>query len=73
MNDKIAVIVITYNRLKFLKEIIESIRKQTRKADEIFVINNSSSDGTSEWLIGQNDLTIIKTIGFKFITQIKKI
>ena len=55
----IAVTILTYNRLKFLKEIIASIKNQTLKPDEIIVINNSSTDGTGEWLAQQEGLTII--------------
>lgn len=56
---KIATVVVTYNRLELLKECIDSLRKQTRKIDEIFVINNSSIDGTEEWLSKEKDLTTI--------------
>ena len=56
---KIAAVIVTYNRLTLLKECIEAVRNQTRKLDEIIVINNSSTDGTSEWLEEQNDLTVI--------------
>lgn len=56
---KVATIIVTYNRLELLKECIESLRSQTRKIDEIFVINNSSTDGTEEWLTLQSDLTVI--------------
>lgn len=56
---KIATVVVTYNRLELLKECIDSLRNQTRKIDEIFVINNSSTDGTEKWLSNQKDLTAI--------------
>ena len=56
---KIATVIVTYNRLELLKECIGSIRKQTYNVNEIIVINNSSSDGTLEWLTEQNDLTTI--------------
>lgn len=56
---KIAAVIVTFNRLNLLKECIEAIRNQTKKVDEIVVINNSSTDGTLEWLLEQNDLTII--------------
>jgi len=56
---KIAAVVVTYNRLNLLKECIEAIRNQTHKVDEIIVVNNSSTDGTLEWLNKQNDLTVI--------------
>ena len=56
---KIAAVVVTYNRLNLLKECINAIRNQTHKVDEIIVVNNSSTDGTLEWLSQQNDLTVI--------------
>lgn len=58
-NYKIAAVVVTYNRLELLKKCVEAIRNQSRKLDEIIVINNSSSDGTLEWLNEQTDLTVI--------------
>lgn len=61
-NYKIAAVVVTYNRLELLKECIESIRKQTRKLDEIIIINNSSTDGTKEWLNEQIYLTVITQV-----------
>lgn len=59
MDCKIAAVVVTYNRLELLKKCIQSIRNQTHKLDEIIVVNNSSTDDTLEWLIQQNDLTVI--------------
>lgn len=59
MNYKIAAVVVTYNRLELLRECIQSLRNQTQKLDEIFIINNSSTDGTIEWLNSQTDLTVI--------------
>lgn len=56
---KIAAVVVTFNRLELLKKCIESIRNQTRSLDEIIVVNNSSSDGSLEWLMQQSDLTVI--------------
>lgn len=55
----VCAVVVTYNRLNLLKECIDSLRVQTRKLDEILVINNSSTDGTLEWLNEQKDLTVI--------------
>lgn len=57
--EKIAAIVVTYNRLELLKQCIEGVRSQTRKLDQIIVVNNSSTDGTSEWLLKQPDLMVI--------------
>jgi GT2 family glycosyltransferase len=58
-NFKIAAVVVTFNRLELLKICITALREQTRKLDEIIVINNSSSDGSLEWFFEQNDLTLI--------------
>ena len=60
MKDQtVGVVVITFNRLDFLKEIIGAIKNQTRKPDEIIVVNNSSTDGTGEWLKEQEGLTVV--------------
>lgn len=59
LKQTVAAVVVTYNRLNELKECITSIQNQTRRPDEIIVIDNSSSDGTSEWLLSQKDLTVI--------------
>jgi len=56
---KIAAVVVTYNRLNLLKECINAIRNQTHRVDDIIVVNNSSTDGTLEWLEEQKDLTVI--------------
>lgn len=56
---KIAAVVVTYNRLSLLQECIASLRNQTRKLDEIIIVNNSSTDGTLDWLNQQKDLTVI--------------
>lgn len=44
----ISVIIPTYNSWITLKECINSILKQTLKPDEIIVVDNNSSDGTSD-------------------------
>jgi GT2 family glycosyltransferase len=60
MNSKtIAAVVVTYNRLELLKECIDSLRRQTRKVDNIIVVNNGSTDLTHSWLIKQEDIHLI--------------
>lgn len=59
MNESIAAVVVTYNRLALLKNCLQAIKSQTRKPDIILVINNGSTDGTSQWLDEQVDLTTI--------------
>lgn len=50
---EIAVVVSTYNRLKYLKLSLQSWKWQTLKDFEIIVVDDGSSDGTKEWMAGQ--------------------
>jgi GT2 family glycosyltransferase len=56
---KVGIVVVTYNRLELLKEVIASIRQQTFTDSDIVVVNNGSTDGTADWLNGQNDVVTI--------------
>ncbi|WP_207428465.1 glycosyltransferase family 2 protein [Pedobacter sp. SYSU D00535] len=56
---KFIAVIVTYNRFELLKECIQAIRDQTSKVDEILVVNNNSTDGTTEWLNTQTDITLI--------------
>lgn len=46
---KIVAIVVTYNRLSKLKICIGALQSSSCEAD-ILIVNNASTDGTSEWL-----------------------
>lgn len=61
MKNKITVaaIIVTYNRLEFLKELITALKSQTYELNEIIVVNNGSNDGTTQWLKSQNNLKIV--------------
>jgi rhamnopyranosyl-N-acetylglucosaminyl-diphospho-decaprenol beta-1,3/1,4-galactofuranosyltransferase len=59
MSYSIAAIIVTYNRLALLKRCIRAIRYQSHKVDEIILINNSSTDGTEEWAMYQDDIYLI--------------
>ena len=63
--DKVIAVVVTYNRQELLADCISALRKQTRKLDQILVINNGSTDNTEEWLRKQTDLEYItqKNVG----------
>lgn len=53
MDDcQIDVVLVTYNRVQLLKECIDALLKQKNNISEIFVIDNHSTDGTSEYLKG---------------------
>ncbi len=54
---KIIIVVVTYNRLNWLKKNINALLSQTRHPDEIIIVDNASTDGTYEFL---NNLSHIK-------------
>lgn len=43
-------VVVTYNRLSLLRENIGALKAQTYPIDLVHVIDNHSTDGTSQWL-----------------------
>lgn len=45
---KISVVMTTYNGEKYVEEQLDSIRKQTRKPDEVIIFDDCSSDNTVE-------------------------
>ncbi len=47
---RIAGVVITYNRMGLLAETLRSLQAQTRRLDELIVVDNGSTDGTAEML-----------------------
>jgi GT2 family glycosyltransferase len=53
MSESIAAVVVTYNRKEYLLECIQSLLSQSRKLDQIYIINNASTDGTYEYLLEQ--------------------
>ena len=55
----IAAVVVTYNRLSLLKECLEAISLQTCKVNSIIVVNNASTDGTTEYLQQLDDKQIV--------------
>lgn len=54
---KIIAVIVTYNRLPLLKKCFHAVTGQSRKPDEIIVINNGSTDDTEKWLSTQNVIT----------------
>jgi GT2 family glycosyltransferase len=56
---KVAAIVVTYNRFELLKKCIAAIQAQIAPLDTIIVVNNQSTDGSTEWLKEQKGLQVI--------------
>ena len=59
MSDKVLNVIVTYNRLNDLKVCIENVKGQTYKNLDILVVNNGSTDGTTEYLAAQTDIKVI--------------
>lgn len=55
----VGIVVVTHNRIELLKDVIESIRQQTFTDFDVVVVNNGSTDGTADWLSGQDDVITI--------------
>ncbi len=49
--NKTCAVVVTYNRLQLLKEVIEALLKVKEGLDKIIVVNNASTDETHDYLV----------------------
>ena len=56
---KITAAIVTYNRLEFLKRLLTALKNQTHRIDRIVVVNNSSTDGTAEFLLNCEGIEVI--------------
>jgi len=62
VKPKISVVLGTYNRYRFLKLAIESIRKELERLNtpaEIIIVDGGSTDRTLSWLTKQKDIITI--------------
>lgn len=48
---RVVAVVVTFNRLGLLQRLVERLR-QVPEVSEILVLDNASTDGTGEWLVG---------------------
>lgn len=49
-NQRVICVVVTFNRRALLERCLYAISIQTRSADAVLVVDNSSTDGTGAWL-----------------------
>lgn len=49
----VTVVIPTRNRLEYLKEALASVGRQGGAVTEVIVVDDSSSDGTADWLTGE--------------------
>lgn len=50
--SKIAVIILTYNQERFLADSLKSVFSQTRKPDEVIIVDNGSADNSDKIITG---------------------
>ena len=50
-SQKIGCVIVTYNRLQLLREVVAAVLSQTRQPDFVVIVDNNSSDGTQAWLL----------------------
>lgn len=55
MEKNVSAVVVTYNRIELLKECLAALDGQSYELSHILVVNNNSSDGTTEWLKSLDD------------------
>lgn len=46
----VAAVVVSFNRVEYLKKCLLALSRQTRKLDEIIVVENGSTDGSAEFI-----------------------
>jgi len=58
--SRVAIGIVTYNRLELLRECLAAVKQQTVPADQVIVVDNGSTDGTHEWLSNVADITVVR-------------
>src|ERR1051325_2936248 len=65
----LCIVIPVYNRLKFTRDCLDSLEKQTIPADKIIVVDDGSNDGTEEVLKEwYPDVTVLRGDGNLFWT-----
>ncbi len=58
MSERVAVVVVTYNRADLLERMLDGLAAQTRAPDAVIVVDNASADHTREVLGKRDDLPL---------------
>ena len=57
---KVSVIIVNHNGQDLLRELFESLSRQTRRADEVIMVDNASSDGSVNYV--RKQFPLVKVI-----------
>lgn len=58
-DESVAVVVVTYQRAELLDRLLDSLAAQTRRADAVFIIDNSGDAPTAEVLARHTELPLV--------------
>ena len=50
ISGTISVVIPTYNGIAYIEDCLNSLREQDRKADEIIIVDDGSTDGTASFV-----------------------
>ena len=56
---KISAVLVTFNRLTLLQQVLKAFESLTRKPDHLIIVNNCSTDGTLDYLTEWKDKTLL--------------
>lgn len=57
--ERVAAVVVTFNRLEKLKRVVSAIEAQETRPDRLVIVDNASTDGTAEYLAAlESDLEV---------------
>ncbi len=57
--ERVAAVVVTYNRRTDLEVCLDRLAAQTRPLDAVLVVDNASSDGTRDLLAARGEVTVL--------------
>lgn len=70
MEAEVGIVIVTYNRKDYLKELINSFKQQTYEVKNIFILDNHSTDGTDQYI--KNEFQISEVFEDKILEGISK-
>ncbi len=56
----VAAVVLAFSRFELLQQLVDALRNQTRRPDEIIIVYQGSRPDIEEWLLAQADLTVLR-------------
>lgn len=58
---RVSAALANWNGVRYLERCLGALRAQSHELEQIIVVDNGSTDGSVEWLAGQEDVTLIRS------------